>query len=186
MIEISGADEVLIGTDLAKHHRILHVTIIDLQRLKLPHSIDVPHQQNIAGAAAGTEKVVPGNLIGVGNARIPDRRLHVLGGGEGERVHRQKDAAVAVGRGVGVDLCIEGEPLNRGPREIRADKVSGLVEALGPLNKIKVILPCDDEASVRKGSHVAGELLALLIEDVDENVALDEAATGIIDSRANV
>src|SRR5262249_31090162 len=64
---------------------------------------------------------------------------------------------------------------NRGEAEIRADEVSGLVESLGPLNKPSVILPCDDEAAVRKASHVAEELPARLMEGVDENVALAQA-----------
>src|SRR5262245_31392710 len=46
-------------------------------------------------------------------------------------------------------------------------------------------MKCDNEAAVRKSSHVAEVLAALLIEDVDENVALHDVAIGIIDRRAD-
>src|SRR5262249_24758542 len=100
-------------------------------------------------------------------------------------VDRENRAAVAVGRGVGA-LVKEAKAGKIADGDCRADEVSGLVKALGPLNRSKVIHPCDDEAAVRKGSHVAQQLQALLIEDVDENVARDEVATGIIDRGADV
>src|SRR5262249_30046566 len=59
-------------------------------------------------------------------------------------------------------------------------------KTLCPVNTpIKDVHPSDDEAAVRKGSHVAIALRADLIEDVDEDVALDDVATGIIDRRAD-
>src|SRR5215475_511976 len=169
---------MLVGTDRAKHRR----GRISLDRLQLPHRDvprnGVPDQEKIGGAAASTEKVLPGGLIGVGNARIPDRRLHVQAGGV--NVDRENGAAVLEGRGVGVP-DIEAKAGNIADGDWRADEVSGLVKALGPVNKR--ILKCDDEAAVGKGSHVVRP--GTLIEDVDENVALDEAAIGIIDRRAD-
>src|SRR5215475_8482836 len=149
---------MLVVTDRAKYRR----GPISLDRLELPHSLGVPDQEKIGGAAARTEKVLPGGLIGVGNARIPDRRHHVEVGG------RQNGAAVAVGRGV------DGSGESSAPDERRADEVSGLVKALGPVNIRSDVPPRDDKAAVRKGRHVADVLPALLIEDVDEDVALDE------------
>src|SRR5262249_41968402 len=117
------------------------------------------------------EKVLPGGLISVGNARIQDPRLHVDAVAENVECHN--GAAVAVGRGA-ANIAVNAEG------EWRADEVSGLVKALGPVNIIKAILPCDNEAAGGKGSHVAVELTALLIEDVDENFALDDGAVGRI------
>src|SRR5262249_37445657 len=88
----------------------------------------------------------------------------------------------AVGRGVGVVDANAGKIADG---DCGADEVSGLVKALGPLKVSMVISKCDNEAAVRKGSHVAEVLRALLIEDVDENVALHDVATGIIDRRAD-
>jgi hypothetical protein len=87
-------------------------------------------------------------------------------------------AAVAVGRGV--DVIGEIIEDNR-----RADEVSGRVKALGPVNSRRTeVPPRDDEAAVGKGRHVLDNLSAGLIEDVDE-IALDEAISGIIDRRAD-
>src|SRR5262245_51277014 len=174
---------MLVGTDRTKHRR----GPISFNRLELPHGDaprkGVPDQEKIAGAAASTEKVLPGGLIGVGNARIQDPRLHVEDGG-GD-VERQNGAAVAVGRGVGVDVVWEVKAGKSAGGEWRADEVSGLVEALSPLDRPIVIRPSDNEPAVRKGSHVAEGLRAVRIEEVDENVALDEGAIGIIDRRAD-
>src|SRR5262245_33553076 len=145
---------MLVGTDRAKHRR----GPVSLDRLKLPHRpgpkprVEVPDQEKIGGAAASAKKVLPGGLIGVGNARIQDPRLHVeAGGGD---VERHNGAAVAVGRGVGVQVW-EAKAGKIGERKWGADEVSGLVKALDPLKSRCSIRPCDDEAAVRKGGHVA-------------------------------
>src|SRR5262245_57684431 len=175
---------MLVGTDRAKHRR----GPVSLDRLKLPHRpgpkprVEVPDQEKIGGAAASAKKVLPGGVIGVGNARIQDPRLHVeAGGGD---VERHNGAAVAVGRGVGVQVW-EAKAGKIGERKWGADEVSSLVKALDPLKSRCSIRPCDDEAAVRKGGHVAEVLGALLIEEVDENVTLHDVAIGIIDRRAD-
>src|SRR5262249_54212481 len=70
--------------------------------------------------------------------------------------------------------------------ERRADEVSGLVKALGPVNIRSDVHPRDDKATVWKGRHVIRTLIAGMIEEVDENVGMLEGATGIIDRRADI
>src|SRR5262249_18043195 len=56
----TGTDEMLVVTDRAKYRR----RSIRLDRLELPHSLGVPDQEKIGVAAASTEKVLAGGLIG--------------------------------------------------------------------------------------------------------------------------
>src|SRR5262249_7297437 len=51
-IEIAGADEMLVGTDRAKHRR----GPISLDRLELPHPTLVPDQEKIGAAVEKVEK----------------------------------------------------------------------------------------------------------------------------------
>src|SRR5262245_42310645 len=134
--------------------------------------------EQVGRAAARTDEVLPSHLIGVTCARIPDRRDHVVVETNVGKA-RQNGAAVAVGRGVDAKAGLT-EPLKR-----RANEVSGRVKALGQHIIPNDVLPRDDEAAVGKGSHVVGCIKsAVRIEDVDENVALDEDTSGIIDRRA--
>src|SRR5262245_20183734 len=139
--------------------------------------------EHVARAAARTNEVVPSHLIGVTYARIPDRRHHVEARGRGENIGRQNGAAVAVGSRI--DATDVGQRSMIQERERRADEVSGFVKALGALNFSGEVIPRDDEAAVGKGSHVVEALIPGLIEDVDENVAIDEVAIGIIDRCTN-
>src|SRR5262245_46873427 len=131
VIKIAGAYETLIGRDRTKRHpENRHYAIItDYICRDLPPCNAVPDHQNIGRAAGGTDKVIPGHLIGVSNARIPDRRHHIGVPWRGkEIIDRENGAAVAVGRGV------EAKGGSIAEDERRADEVSGLVKALGLVN----------------------------------------------------
>src|SRR5262245_54293390 len=136
--------------------------------------------EQVARAAARSNEVVPSHLIGVSYARIPDRRNHipfVLRHGK-EISDRKNGAPVAVGRGIDVIAVMTDD-------DRRADEISGGVKALGPVDIRSIVLPHDDKAAVGKGRYVVNILRISLIEEIDENIALDEAAIGIIDRRAD-
>src|SRR5262245_56242606 len=98
-------------------------------------------------------------------------------------IDRQNGAAVAEGSSVDVLVVEEASMIEE--RERLPDEVSGLVTALGGVNVNVDVNPRDNEAAVGKRSHVAPELIPGLIEEVDEDVAMDDVATAIIDSCTN-